>query len=365
MLLKGEVTTLLTWCQRLPESIRLDKPDLALAHAWTLILIGEIEQAGSILEATKQQAGESTRLQGEITSAEAFIARTLGDMPLTVELSKKALVLLPEEDRVSRGNLSVNLGIITWHLGQLEETERVLREGLADSLATDNRYAAHTAQVFLARTLASRGRLREAKALYEQALEVGDRVPTAVIAHLDMAALCFEWNDLTKNFEHLERASRIAEIIRNLEFQIVCYVQRALTHLDLSELDAARDTLQAADLLAKDEDLPLLTRARRIACRVQYALARRDFETARHWQASMPVEHDAHTFYRFLDLNTARFHLAEGQYDHARDCLAEAYEKAQGSGWVYAALTVRVLQSLAAESQETALEFLSDALLRA
>jgi LuxR family maltose regulon positive regulatory protein len=365
ILRKGEVTTLLAWCQRLPDSIRLASPDLALAHAWTLILIGEIEQADTILEAAKQQAGESTRLQGEIASAEAFIARTLGDMPLTVDLSKKALALLPEEDRVSRGNLSVNLGIITWHLGQLEETERVLREGLADSLATDNQYAAHTAQVFLARTLTSRGRLREAKVLYEQALEVGDQVPTAVIAHLDMAALCFEWNDLTKNFEHLERAIRIAGIIRNLEFQVVCHVQRALTHLDLGELDAASEALQASEMLVKDEDLPLFTRARRTAYRVQYALASGDLMTARRWQALMPVEHDARTFYRFLDLNTARIHLAERQYDRARDRLVKTYEKAHGSGWVYAALTVRVLQSLVAESQETALDFLSDVLIRA
>jgi LuxR family maltose regulon positive regulatory protein len=365
ILRKGEVTTLLVWCQRLPDSFRLASPDLALAHAWTLILIGEIEQAGPILEAAKKHAGESTQLQGEIASAEAFIARTLGDMPRTVELSKKALALLPKEDRLSRGNLSVNLGIITWHQGQLEETERVLRDGLADSLATDNQYAAHTAQIFLARTLASRGQLQRAKALYEEALEAGDKVPTAVIAHLDMAALRFEWNDLTKNFEHLERASRIAGMIRNLEFQVVCHVQRALTHLHLGELDVASEALQASDMLVKDEDLPLLTRARRTAYRVQYALACRDLETARGWQASMPVEHDAHTFYRFLDLNTARLHLAEGQYDRARDYLAEAYEKAQGSGWDYAALTVRVLQSLAAESQETALEFLRDALLRA
>ena len=365
MLRKGEITTLLVWCQMLPDSIRLKWPDLALTHAWTLILVGEIEQAVPILEAAKQQAGESSQLQGEIASAEAFIARTLGDMPRTIELSKKALALLPEEDRLSRGILSVNLGIITWHLGQLEETERVLQEGLADSLATDNRYAAHTAQVFLARTLASRGRLRKAKALYEQALEAGDQVPTAVIAHLDMAALCFEWNDLAKSFEHLERASRIAGMIRNLEFQIVCHVQRALTHMDLGELDAAGEALQAADALASDEDLPMLTRARRIACRVQFALASADLESARRGLEAMPLEHDAHTFYRFLELNTARLYLAESRADRARERLAASYEQARISGWGYGMLTVRVLQSLAAELQEAALEFLKDALQRA
>jgi LuxR family maltose regulon positive regulatory protein len=207
--------------------------------------------------------------------------------------------------------------------------------------------------------------LREAKEGYFQALEAGDQVPTAVIAHLDMAALCFEWNDLTRSFEHLERASRIAGILHNLEFQVACLVQRALAHLNLGELDAASEALKASEGLMSDDDLPLLSRARRTACRVQFALATQDLEAAGQLLRAMPVAHDAHSFCRFLDLNTARLRLAGGETESARDWLATAHQQAERSGWAYAGLAVRVLQALAAKSRESALEFLSEALRQA
>ncbi len=365
MLRNGEVTTLLAWCQKLPESLRFERPDLALTHAWALILIGKVQEASPILQAAKRMAGRSAQLQGEITAAEAFIARTLGDMPRTAEFSRKALALLSEQDHVARANLSVNLGIMTWHMGQLAETERLLREGLEASIAAENHYVAHTAQVFLGRALASRGRLGEARTLYEQALRYSDRVPTASIAHHDLAALHFEWGSNSKSTEHITQASEIALRNRNVEFQIACKIQFALINLCQGLLGAAGEALQAADALARDDDLPLLTRARRIACRAQLALARGDLQTARRWLGAMPTEHDAHTFYRFLDVNTARLSLAEGRTDQARRRLAEAFERAEQSGWGYGLLAVRVLQALAAESQDVAVGFLSDALLRA
>jgi LuxR family maltose regulon positive regulatory protein len=365
MLRNGEVTTLLAWCRQLPESLKFERPDLALTHAWALILIGKVQEASPILQSAKRMAGQSAQLQGEIAAAEAFIARTLGDMPRTAEFSRKALALLPEEDYIARANLSVNLGIMTWHMGELAETERLLREGLAGSVAAENHYVAHTAQVFLGRTLASRGHLGEAKMLYEQALRHSDRVPTASIAHHDLAALHLEWGSHSKSVEHIEQASEIALRNRNMEFQIACKIQLALINLCQGLLGAAGEALQAADALARDDDLPLLTRARRIACRAQLALARGDLQTARRWIGAMPAEHDAHTFYRFLDMNTARLSLAEGRTDQARRRLAEAFERAERSDWGYGLLAIRVFQALAAESRDVAVGFLSDALVRA
>jgi LuxR family maltose regulon positive regulatory protein len=133
----------------------------------------------------------------------------------------------------------------------------------------------------------------------------------------------------------------------------------------LGELDAAEKALHDSDQVLFDEDLPVLTRARRIACRFQHTLARGDLEAARFWLESNPVEHDAHPFNRFLDLNTARLYLAEGQLGCARSRLVKAYEQAERSGWGYAALMVLVLQALTAESQEAALNKLEVALVQA
>lgn len=365
VLRNGEVKTLLSWCHQLPESVRGERPGLNLAHAWALLLTGELEQASKLLEQARRMAQDSDQLLGEIASAEAFIARTLGDLPRTIELSREALELLPEEDRTSRGNLSVNLGIITWHQGQLEETERLLSEGLAHALATQNHYAAHTAQVFQARTLASRGKLLDAERRYREALRAGDQVPTAVIAHIDMAALMFERNAVADAEEHLERATQLAADLRNVEFQVACQIEAALIRLELGGLRSAEQALHRAGELASDRELPVLTRARKLACQAQLAIAQGNLADARRLLEDMPVEHDAHTFYRFLELNHARLDLAEGRVDRARERLVQAAVQAKQSGWGYGLLTIQVLEALAAESRESAVETLAGALRRA
>jgi LuxR family maltose regulon positive regulatory protein len=165
--------------------------------------------------------------------------------------------------------------------------------------------------------------------------------------------------------EHLERASKIAENFHNSEFQVACFVQLALTHLALGELEKVSKALQDSDRLLLDGDLPVLTRARRIACRFQLALAKGDLEAARFWLQATPGEHDAHPFNRFLDLNTARLFMAERKFDFARSELNKAAKLAEESGWGYASLIVLVLQALTAESEKNALEKLAKALVQA
>jgi LuxR family maltose regulon positive regulatory protein len=365
LLRDGEVAKLLRWCRRLPASAIEENPSLGIAFAWALILVGEVEAGGQILDSVEQATDNGPEFRGEIASAKAFVARTMGDMPRTIELSRQALSWLPPEERGGRANVSMNLGIITWHMGQLGEAEQVLREALADSLATDNAYGAHTAQVFLARTRASQGRLHEAMDGYERALALSDRVPTSALAHHDLAGLLLEWDQLAEAEHHVREALRISRRMGNVEFQIACQIQLALIHLGRGEPSDAESALGAVDGLAAIDAIPSLTRARLTAAQVQAALALGDLDLARRRLETMPAGHDAHPFYRFLELNTARLWLAEGRQDQAADRLANRYELAHNSGWIYGELAVRVLQAQAAQSPEESLSFLGDALTRA
>jgi LuxR family maltose regulon positive regulatory protein len=360
---RGEVLTLLTWCRRMPEEVLLSRPEWALTFAWPLILIGEVEQADRVLQHIKGNLPSDNRpLRGRVLAAEAFLSRTSGEIAKTIELSKQALEYLPEDDRSSRGNLAVNLGLITWHIGQLDEAEKALKEALLDTQATRNHYSHHTAQVFLARTHASRGDLTSAITHLKKALTMGDRVPTAVLAHTDLAAIHFERNQLESAWEHLERAYVIAEAIHNQEFHTACAVQRALFHLRLGEVKAAQSAIEPALAIQRTQELPILTDARLKACQIQIALAEGDLATARKIQTSISIPHDAHTFCRFIDLNTARIHLAAGERDQARLALQAASEYAEAAGWRYALYVIRVMQSLQAEDIETAIPILQPAL---
>ena len=84
-------------------------PKLCLDYVWVLILSGQNEAADSWLEYIESVTREMPEHHGSLVSAQAFVARTKGDIPATIELSEKALTLTAEED--TRGVLAINLGI--------------------------------------------------------------------------------------------------------------------------------------------------------------------------------------------------------------------------------------------------------------
>ncbi len=359
----GEVTTLLRWCRQLPEEILLSRPDWGLAYAWPLILIGETQEADRILRNLKgMQPPPERGLLGQIAAAEAFLSRSTGDLQRTIELSKQALAMLPAEDRASRGNISVNLGLITWHLGQLEEAESALREALVNTKASGNQYAHHTALVFMARSYGARGDLNRAVDYLETAMKLGERMPTAVLAFCDMAEISCIRDQLGDAQDYLDRAQSIASAINNQEFQAACAVQHALFHLGTGNADAAGSVIGPALAFSRSGNVPPHTLARIQSCQVQIALAQGDINRAREIHESILMPHDAGTFTRFIDLNAPRILLASGESYAAIEKLQRAYERAERAGWGFALQIIRILNALACDEQDASIRYLEQAL---
>jgi LuxR family maltose regulon positive regulatory protein len=76
----------------------------------------------------------------------------------------------------------------------------------------------------------------------------------------------------------------------------------------------------------------------------------------------MAVDVDAHPFYRFIGLIRPRLLIVQGKKAAARELLKECFASAAQAGWGYALVAIRILQALAAETPETALEVLGEAL---
>jgi len=363
---QGEVFTVLGWCRQVPEPVWLQRADWALSYAWALILAGELHTAESLLGRIKKSAGQvDSATRGEIAAAEAYISRSRGDQPRTIELSRQALALLPEDDRANRGTIALNLGLITWHLGQLDEAERALLEAAQDTRAVRNHYGNQTALLFMGRTLGSRGQLTPALDYLHQALSIGEQVPTAVLVHTDLAAIAFERNRLQDAWSHLDQAEAIASSTHSTEFSTACAVQRALLHLGLGQVQAAADALHPALELAHEQQFAATTHARITACQAQIAIAAGDLDQARTLMEAIPFPHDAQTFYRFIDLDTARLHRAMGEIDQARSVLDFAHDQAEAGGWCYALQAISVLEALVAEDLENAVARIEPALMRA
>ena len=358
----GAIATMISWFKRIPVEIIRSRPEYCLAYGWPLLLSGQVNEADPFLEAAEEMAGDDPQLLGEIASAQAFQAQSRGDEQSLIERSELALSLLPETDLSSRSILALNLGIAYWHDGDMTKTDRALNEALPAARQTGNKYAEISALLFLGRTYAVQGRLQQALGFFNGIVEAQIRVPIVALAHLDLSALYYEWNDLKTSDRHLEQGIEIIGPNGNPEFIIAGLMQKARLQLARGNHQGTLDMLEKWDRNEGVHELPIRTQARKAACAVEVALTLGNLEMAVHWAEQVTAELDAHPFYRFLYFTPVRLLMAQNKKLEAFDLLKKTYLIADEAGWKYGLIALRVMQSLAAPNSDAALEYLTDAL---
>ncbi len=362
LLKQGEILNLLNWFLKLPEAWINQNPHLALDFCWPLILSGQLEKAERLLDRVICSIDLLPEEQGSAAAARAFIARSHGDGRQTMEWSEKALALLPKNDRHYRSLLAVNLGIAYWHIGQMGDAERVIQDALQSSQRTQNQYAVLTSQIFLNRVQAAHGHLRHAFQAYQPLRERFEPIPILALAHMDIATLYYEWNELDACATHLEKSIHIAERTRSAEFQSSAYNQLARLRLAKGKVEEAWDALRYARQLLENQAVTPLTWARSAAAYVQMALFQGDLIEAERWVELAGDQADAHPFYPFAGLSRARLLLAQRKIGAAQDELARVTALATHNHWGYARVEILILQALASNTPEDALAFLREAL---
>jgi LuxR family maltose regulon positive regulatory protein len=185
-------------------------------------------------------------------------------------------------------------------------------------------------------------------------------VPILALAYYDLCGIYYEWNDLMKAEEHLDKGMEFCICSGNLEFQNSGHLLKAFLWLAHGNPRNALAEVERSHTLVRDFNPA--TQARSAACHAQIALAMGEVDTAADWVPKLTEDVDPHPFYRFVGLIRPRLLIAQGKKSTASESLKRCSEKATQAGWGYASVAIRILQSLAAEVQETALEFLKEAL---
>jgi LuxR family maltose regulon positive regulatory protein len=360
LLKRGELVTLVGWCEKLPTGVVASRLPLGLSYTWALSMLGQYDKAEISLQKLEAIAISIPSLMGQVSAVQAYIARGKGDNTRAIEKSRQALALLPASDSQLRGLLTLNLGLVYWHEGYLREAAQVLNEVVNVARQAGIQYAELTAQIFLARTLASRGELRRAEELYRQILHDGGQVPILTLAHYDLCGIYYEWNDLVKAVEHLEKGLDLCTRSGNVEFQNSGHVLKAFLLLARGNPRGALAEVEVSHSLARDFNPA--TQARSAACHAQIALAMGDVDTAERWVAQMAEDVDPHSFYRFVGLIRPRLLIALGKRTAASELLKECAERAAEAGWGYAMVAIRILGALAAEKQGAVLKNLEEVL---
>jgi LuxR family maltose regulon positive regulatory protein len=360
LLKRGELLTLIDWYKRVPETLILEHPDFGLSYAWALQLIGQFDEAEKLLSHFETQAESTADVQGQVATAQAYLARARGDNESVIEKSELALKLLPETELTSRSTLAMNLGLVYWHIGRLRDAAPYLNQAQELAARSDNHYARLTAQIFLARTKASQGSLHQAEEEFIYSLEIGGEIPILVLSHYDLSCIYYEWNELGKAWTHLEQGFEMSVRSGNVEFQNAGHLLKAYLFMAQGNMLGALSEVETSHALAKE--FGPATQARSMACHAEIALAMGDVNTAAHWEAQMPARVDGHSFYRFVDLMRVRLYLAQDEKATAREMLSELLSKSANAGWGYASVAVRALNVQAAETESEAVKLLSEAL---
>jgi LuxR family maltose regulon positive regulatory protein len=362
MLKRGEISTMLEWLKHLPVELVLSRPEYCLLQAWPLLLFGQANEADLYLQTAEEKSADTPEMMGNVAAAQAFQARTIGDGPRMVERSELALSLLPEADLSARAIVALNLGLAYWHNGEMDRTDRILNEALNAARQTSNKYAEVTAMLFLGRVYAVRGLLRQAANFLEGIVSIPVRMPIVGLAHLDLSALHYEWNDLQSASQHLEVGIEMIGPRDNFEFQAAGFMQKARLLAAIGNEQGALDTLVEGNQLMAENLVPASSQVRMAACNVEIGIALGDIAQAELWAEKVPAEPDTFPFYRNLYLTPIRLKLALGDLQEARVLLEQAAQQAEQAGWQYGLVVLWVMQAIAAPDLDAAVEFLQKAL---
>lgn len=364
LLRRGELVTLLGWLKALPEQVVCKHPQLCRDYGWVLTLTGQLAAAAPYLECAEQALqGDNERL-GQILVAQAYLARTRGEYPQAIALSKKALAFIRESDTLNRGLVTFTLGFSYFSAGNLAEAEQALLEACQEARSSGNDFARLTALGLLSVIQKNQGKLHKAAEFCRQALQEAQGSPVAAQVQEFLADILFEWNDLENAADQLVQALRASQYTGNRAIQLE--ILRAMVRLKQAQGDipAALHALRELHQLVQESDSALL-HAFVATAHAEFALRQGDLPSASHWMQQMTAGVDPAALGLQYGLMQARLLLAQGKQTKAGEMLAGLYEAVSRVGLVSSMIEVRALQAMAATLPDDGLHFLEDALEQA
>ena len=177
--------------------------------------------------------------------------------------------------------------------------------------------------------------------------------PTACEAHLGLARICYEWNDLDEASQHGQQSVQLARQLENIDRCVAGEV--LLARLKLAWGDVAGATALLAEAGQSVRQHNFVYRMPDVAAAQVLTLLRQGHLAAAAHLAQM---HD-------LPISQARVHLAQGDTSAALAALSPWREQVEAKGWEDERLKVMVLQAVALHVQgekDKAVHLLCDAL---
>lgn len=242
----GESAVALAWLQALPAEVMRRRPRLLLERAQALVLTSKPDEALPYLEAAEQAADPDDKdyLLGFAAAIRCRTARLRGELPEAVALGRRALEWLPEPESPHRNFAAVCLSDALLAAGDVAQAAEVAAEAVGWGRRTGHLYGILSGMMVQLRAQLEAGRLREADALLQGALQVieaqrAETLPATGLVHIEAGVLLYERGDI----EAAERELRWGLSLAERTQEVITLVRGQLT---LSRVGWARGDREAA-----------------------------------------------------------------------------------------------------------------------
>ncbi len=358
----GAVSALFGWLASLPTAVLDARPSLWVKYAEMLLVAGQttgVEQKLQAAEAALQGAelDDKTRsLIGHMAVVRATLALTRYQVDTMITQSRRALEYLHPGDLSFRATANWTLGYAYQLQGDRAATRRAYTEALSLSQAAGDIFTTILAAIGLGQAQEADNQLYQAAETYRHVLHLAGDHPQQIIyeAHLGLARIYYEWNDLDAAEQHGQQSLQLARQYESvIDRFIVCEVFLARLKLAQGDVDGATALLAQAGQSARQKNY--VHRIPEVAAAQVPMLLRQGKLTA--------AAHLAQTHQ--LPVGQARVHLAHADPAAALALLEPLRRQAEDQGWQDERLKAIVLQVVAHHAhgeKKLALHLLGEAL---
>ncbi|HEX6776950.1 MAG TPA: hypothetical protein VF099_02060, partial [Ktedonobacterales bacterium] len=347
MHLRSAMTAMLDWLASLPPAELNARPRLLVRYASGLLVVGQttgVEEKLQAAEAALQGAevDDKTRdLIGQIAAARATLATNQLQVDTVLAQARRALEYLHPKNLVFRTTAHCMLGFAYLLQGDRAAAQQSYTEAIALSQASGNIFFTLIATSGLGTVQEAENQLHRAAQTYQRVLQLTGAMPLPIIyeAHLGLARILYEWNDLEAAEQHGRESLHLArQYESDVDRFVACEV--FLARLKLAQGDVAGASAMLAEISQSVRQHNFVHRIAEVAAAQVLTFLRQGQLAA---AAHLVETHN-------LPLGQARVLLAAGDPSAALAVLAPWRRQVEARGWADERLRVLVLEALALQA---------------
>ena len=367
---RGAVTAILDWLASLPTTVLDARPSLWWKYASLLLVNGQttgveekLQAAEAALQGAAPDSGSNDALDakhrnlvGQIAAARATLALTRYQAETIIAQVRRALEYLHKDNLSFRATANWALGFAYYLQGNRVAAGQAYTEGVALGQASGDIFTTLLATIGLGHIQEIENQLHLAAQTLRHALQLAGDQPLQIIyeAHLCLARVLYEWNDLAAAEQHGRQSLHLARQYDSvIDRFILCELFLARLQLAQGDVASAAAIVTQAEQAARQKNF--VHRLPEVAAAQVLVLLRQGKLTA---AAQIAQTHE-------LPISQARVHLAQGDAAAALAILEPLRQRMEAKQWQDERLKVIVLQTIALDAQgekAKAVQLLSEAL---